>query len=52
MNTRLIGAQLPGTLTDWTHFNNVNWLGENKWYQKGDQRFHPDNLILIPAQAR
>lgn len=46
MNTRLIGAQLPGTLTDWTHFNNVNWLGENKWYQKGDQRFHPDNLIF------
>jgi hypothetical protein len=48
MNTRLVGAQLPNanSMTDWTHFNNVNWLGENKWYQAGDRRFHPDNLIF------
>ncbi len=32
--------------TDWLHFNNVNWLGPNKWYDMGDQRFHPDNLIF------
>ena len=47
MNTRLPGAQLDSaSQTDWTHFNNVNWLGKNKWYKRGDRRFHPDNLIF------
>lgn len=28
-----------------TYCNNVNWLGPNKWYDAGDERFHPDNII-------
>lgn len=32
-----------GGNTDWTHFNNVNWIGENTL---GDPRFHEDNLIF------
>jgi hypothetical protein len=32
--------------SDYLHMNNVNWLGENNWYKKGDKRFHPDNLIF------
>ena len=42
----------PGTTnhicdrSDYLHFNNVNFLGPNKWYDAGDQRFHPDNLIF------
>jgi hypothetical protein len=33
--------------TDWTHFNNVNYLGPNKWWKKyKDWRFHPENIIF------
>ena len=26
--------------------NCVSWLGDNPWYEKGDKRFHPDNIIF------
>ena len=26
--------------------NTMSWLGPNKWYDAGDQRFHPDNIIM------
>jgi len=25
--------------------NAASWLGPNKWYEAGDKRFHPDNII-------
>ena len=31
---------------DWMHVNNLATLGENKWYDAGDTRFHPDNIIF------
>jgi hypothetical protein len=30
---------------DWSHGNAVAWCGPNKWYDAGDLRFHPDNII-------
>jgi len=30
---------------DWLHTNSISYLGENKWYDQGDKRFHPDNII-------
>jgi len=30
---------------DWSHGNAVAWVGPNKWYDEGDLRFHPDNII-------
>ena len=30
---------------DWSHGNAVAWCGPNKWYDEGDARFHPDNII-------
>ncbi|MCL6479707.1 MAG: aryl-sulfate sulfotransferase [Peptococcaceae bacterium] len=30
---------------DWMHINSVSVLGPNKWYDAGDERFHPDNII-------
>ncbi len=30
---------------DWLHINCASWLGPNKWYDAGDKRFHPDNII-------
>jgi hypothetical protein len=30
---------------DWMHTNSMSTLGPNKWYEAGDERFHPDNII-------
>jgi hypothetical protein len=30
---------------DWMHINSMSALGPNKWYDAGDERFHPDNII-------
>lgn len=35
----------PEMVADWMHINNFNVLGPNKWYDAGDERFHPDNII-------
>jgi len=43
-NVQVAGA--PGAATDWTHMNQVARLGANAWYNQGDLRFHPDNLIF------
>ncbi len=31
---------------DWLHINSISLLGPNKWYDSGDDRFHPDNIIF------
>lgn len=36
---------------DVLHLNNLKALGPNKWYEQGDQRFHPDNLIIDSREA-
>jgi len=38
----LILGCLPG---DWLHINSMSLLGENKWYDAGDERFNPENII-------
>lgn len=35
-----------GGMGDWMHLNSMSVLGPNKWYEQGDQRFHPDNIIV------
>jgi hypothetical protein len=30
---------------DWIHLNSACAVGENKWYDEGDTRFHPENII-------
>ncbi len=35
-------------IRDWTHFNTVSEIPPNKWYEKGDKRFKPGNLIIMP----
>ena len=37
--------EAPG-LGDWMHVNSMSVLGPNKWYDAGDERFHPDNIII------
>jgi len=29
----------------WNAGNTASWLGPNMWYDAGDKRFHPDNII-------
>ena len=37
---------------DWLHMNTVSYLGPNKWYEEfGDERFHPENLIVGSAKS-
>lgn len=36
---------------DWLHINAVSVLGPNRWYDQGDRRFHPDNLICSSRQC-
>jgi hypothetical protein len=40
-----------GGAGDWMHVNSVSLLGPNKWYDAGDVRFHPDNIILDGRQT-
>jgi arylsulfotransferase ASST len=32
-------------VADWMHINSMSTLGPNKWFDNGDERFHPDNII-------
>jgi len=42
----------PGVVGgDWIHVNSASWLGPNKWYDQGDARFHPDNIIYDGRQT-
>ncbi len=36
---------------DWLHINSISTLGENKWYDNGDERFAPDNIIFDSRNA-
>lgn len=36
---------------DWMHINSMSWLGPNKWFDNGDTRFHPENIIWCGRQT-
>lgn len=36
---------------DWIHINNANTIGPNRWYDEGDERFHPDNIIWTSRES-
>ncbi len=38
-------VEAGGGMGDWMHLNSISKLGPNKWYDSGDERFHPENLI-------
>ncbi|MGD8471186.1 MAG: aryl-sulfate sulfotransferase [Desulfobacteraceae bacterium] len=40
-----------GGMGDWMHINSISLLGPNKWYEKGDKRFHPDNIIWCARET-
>ena len=36
---------------DWLHVNAAAYLGPNRWYDEGDQRFRPGNIIISSRNA-
>lgn len=38
--------KIDGGLGDYLHISSISVLGPNKWYDQGDMRFHPDNIIF------
>lgn len=36
---------------DWLHLNSAHYLGPNRWYDTGDQRFAPENVIISSRQS-
>jgi hypothetical protein len=56
-SARKVLARNPNMLTigegfgDWMHINSLSKLGPNKWFDSGDQRFHPENLIWSSHEA-
>ena len=35
-------------VVDWSHGNTISVIPENKWYDEGDQRFKPGNVLYNP----
>lgn len=38
------------TLVDWTHTNTIQSLPENHWFDEGDKRFRPGNVLMSLRQ--
>jgi len=38
-------------VTDWLHINSASYLGPNQWWDDGDTRFHPENIIVDARSA-
>lgn len=38
-------------ITDWLHTNCISYLGPNRWWDSGDTRFNPENIIADSRQA-
>jgi outer membrane protein assembly factor BamB len=36
---------------DWIHINSATWLGPNRFFDAGDERFAPDNVMISSRQA-
>jgi Arylsulfotransferase (ASST) len=36
---------------DWLHINSATYVGPNHWFDEGDKRFVPDNVIISSREA-
>jgi hypothetical protein len=47
-----VQSRTPGKVgADWIHVNTASWLGPNRWYDQGDERFHPENIVYDGRQT-
>jgi hypothetical protein len=44
-------AGAPRREFDWLHVNSADYVGPNRWFDAGDARFAPDNVIISSRQA-
>ena len=44
------GGPNNNTIADWTHTNTIQALPENRWFDAGDQRFKPGNILQSMRQ--
>ena len=49
-NPKWIGGEHNNTITDWTHTNTIQELPQNQWYDAGDTRFRPGNILQSMRQ--
>jgi hypothetical protein len=43
--------EASGGMGDWMHTNSMSALGPNRWFDAGDARFHPENIIWDGRQT-
>jgi hypothetical protein len=43
--------KVGGGMGDWMHTNSMSVLGPNRWFDAGDARFHPENIIWDGRQT-
>ena len=48
---RSVNVNKERQTADWLHINSASYLGPNKWYDAGDERFRPDNIIVSARNA-
>ena len=40
-----------GAAYDWLHVNSATYVGPNRWFDQGDRRFAPNNVIISSREA-
>ena len=40
-----------GNAFDWIHINSATYVGPNRWFDAGDERFAPENVVISSRQA-
>jgi hypothetical protein len=45
------GFSEPRGSFDWLHINSATYVGPNRWFDEGDKRFAPNNVIISSRQA-
>lgn len=46
-----LGENSRRSYVDWSHINSASYVGPNRWYDQGDKRFNPDNIIISSRHA-
>jgi hypothetical protein len=48
---RSVNVHKERKTADWLHINAMSYIGPNRWYDEGDERFHPDNILVSAREA-
>jgi hypothetical protein len=48
---RSVSVHKERQTADWLHINAASYVGPNRWYDDGDERFHPENVLISVREA-